>query len=316
MSTNAKKMLMVAPSGTPSITDYTWTQRSAGTNRNWNCVAADDSGNVVIGSDAGYVNTSSNSGVSWGTQQSVRYGRNWISAATDGNGMFVLGNNYGNLSYSTNNGASWTNPSSPSAFGDMSDILWDGNRFISAVSYPNGSLSRLYQINGTTISTLSNGFATGRWLRGAAYDGTSYAIAADAGRVYYTSDFSTWTYHSFGDGQEYQDVAVNDSGLWIASSVGKMHTSSNLSSWTQLTDASVYGGMVEFSSEYNAFLSTRNNAQNLSGKTRAAPGDDPSVWTAQTLGANTIQFNGIALAGGDTWVVVGDGGKIYTGVPT
>jgi hypothetical protein len=178
-----------------------------------------------------------------------------------------------------------------------------------------GNGARVYETtDGTSISALGSTFGTGSTFYGAVWDGQRYYIGSSGSKIWYTTDFTTWSSVSLGTGTDVIDIAFNGYNLFVAIVGSGIWTSPDGTTWTQQTDATAIGGnAIWYAPQYNAFMVCDDN-----GKMRAS--SDGATWTEQTRPTqpNTQvrddPLEGMTLAGGDTWVGAGYGGYSVKGV--
>ena len=177
-------------------------------------------GNTVItASTAGYIQRSTDGGVSWvETRLNINSSNSWDFFGILYNpdlSQWLLWNNGGDILYSTNNGASWASAQNKNTATDgIHQIVWSGSQYVAAVR--GGS------------QTSSNGTSWSSKHTFGAYDSYNNSIA-------YGNSTYVMSYADYGGGQY------------------KVLSSTNGSSWTERvsgTNADVSGGIVYFNGAF------------------------------------------------------------------
>ena len=222
-------------------------------------------------------------------------------------GKYFFGSTYGAI-YSSTDLISWTSTTvSPSGFSSVSAAYSNGSSVAVFGCYASGS-NIYYTMNGGAnwVSVFSLPY-TGATVTGIAYSGSAYVFVYDAGRVFATTNFSSFTGGTVGGSSSFNGiygvawggttfVAVGASGaIYTAAAAG--------TTWTSRTS----GTTSSFSSV--AYGSSKFCAVGSGGMIRTSP--DGITWTAQTSGS-TESLSNITWGGTQFVIRTPTAGRVLT----
>ena len=246
----------------------TWTQRTSGTTKGINGIAANASLVVAVG-DSATIRTSPD-GITWTTRSVSEYDGNMTFRAIvwDGAKFIISGEDYNSstpgwvsLIYTSSDGITWTQRlrgSTPST--ELHAIATNGT---GAVAVGNSG-TVMSSANGTTWSNVAaiSGIGSSQTFAGIAWNGSIYALAGYTGnnggvKVYTSTTGSSWIDRSAGAGvagwQDLRSIAwLNNRFVasgWYSSlrvSIDSAQTFSTTRSHTEINPAMAYGDGIYY----------------------------------------------------------------------
>ncbi|MBI2513889.1 MAG: immunoglobulin domain-containing protein [Opitutae bacterium] len=243
---------------------------------------------------------SSPDGVTW---SSVASGATSLQALAYGAGRLVAVGENGQIVVSAN-GTSWT-PVSSGTTAQFLGVNFVNNRFVAVgvggtiLTSPDGLIWTARSAAGNTSNLQNTAFGAGR-----------YVIAGQSGRVILTStDAENWNILTAGPYQGTHlngvaasgsvAVAVGDAGAIVSSSDGAAWTARSSGTTAQLVDVTFAAGkFVAVGGGGSVLVSTDGASWSLQA-------------TSNVISSSNLQ--GLRYSGGfSTWIVVGNGGNIFT----
>ena len=293
----------------------TWTAQDAGLSVDLNDITKGGATYMAIG--WGGVLLTSNDKVTWTAQSTGTNDR--IRAIAYGGTRFVAVGDNGVALYSDDAGITWTSVDPDASGMPLLDVIWDGNRgqFIAV----GGSSSRntgLILTSADGITWTSQTVGTKILYAVASAGLTSYVAVGDSGKIYRSSNSSTWTAAAspavnrrlndiIYDGTEYVAVggytAADDSthGIVEFSNDGGVGDS-----WTEAITSSSSG----LDHILHAIGYDGAGTYVAIGTETVFTSGDADIWTAQSSGLTTDNVTGTAFDG-TNYLAVTDGGDVY-----
>jgi len=231
-----------------SFQPITWTSFSTGID--WNYITSSADGTKLAATDyAGYIYTSTDSGVNWYTMDGSSGVKNWreIASSSDGTTLAAVADY---VYTSTDSGASWTQRTASGARNwTLIASSSDGTKLAAAVN--NGNIYTSTNSGLSWTARTASGSRVWNAITSSA-DGTKLAATVDGGRIYTSADSgATWTARdsirnwncltSSADGTKLAAAESFGGGIYTSSNSGVswiLQSGYEASSWYAITSSS------------------------------------------------------------------------------